>query len=207
MDRQLERSTFVDEALWCCVCRERLRTFGLCAVKVNNSVDVHGRERSTATQTGTESQIIQLVRGCISSRLFLSFSTLVNLEPKFHCSPCSPVRGSLQHEDSVSNLIGSNHGCGLPQAARLTHWSVASYESFAYCFLLGNVTVLRRLLVHRHGLLKHPHRDIRLRVTYGGKIVWKTRECPLCRGKTTVTDHLIDGVQAFAENHVHRFSA
>ena len=62
----------------------------------NNFADVQGRsKRSTATKTGMESQSTQHVRGCVSSRLFLSFSKPIST---LRCSPCSPARASLQYE-------------------------------------------------------------------------------------------------------------
>ena len=44
-------------------------------------------------------------------------------------------------------------------------------------------------------------------VTHGGRIAWKTWEYPLWWSKTSVSRNLIGGVQAFAENPVHQFSA
>ena len=109
---------------------------------------------------GHESQITQHVRGCVSPRLFLSFSKPTNLEPTLHCSLCSPARASLQYDTFFSNLVGSNHGRGLSQSgASDSSTAVPSHERFT-CFLLGNVSVLRRLLVRRHMLAMHPHRGI-----------------------------------------------
>ena len=55
------------------------------------------------------------------------------------------------------------HGVRAQQSGTSDSFTaVPSYESFP-CFLLGNATVPRRSLVHRHVLVGHPHRDIRLR--------------------------------------------
>ena len=101
--------------------------------------------RSTETQTGTESQITQHVRGCVSPRLFLSFSKPINLEPTLHCSPCSPARASLQYGRIQPQV--------RPFAKRrvlLVHHTPIVRK--LRVLLLGNVTVPRTMLVHRHML-------------------------------------------------------
>ena len=78
------------------------------------------RKRSTATETGTESQITQHVRGYVSPMLFLSFSKPTSLEPTLHCSPCSPARASLQYETISPTWWGPATGAAFRKAARLT---------------------------------------------------------------------------------------
>ena len=58
----------------------------------NNSAVVHRRRRSMAMRTDMES------RGCVSLRLFLSFSKPINFDLPFHPNSCSPARGSLQYK-------------------------------------------------------------------------------------------------------------
>ena len=126
--------------------------------KANNSAEVQG---TTATQTVTESQITQYVRGYVSAKLCLSFSKPVSLEPTLHCSLCSPARASLQYE-TIFSFVGYNHRCGFSQSGATDPFAtISSYERFT-CLLLGEVTVHRWLLVHRRVLAKHP-RDIHLR--------------------------------------------
>ena len=64
--------------------------------KVNNSADVHGRKRSSTTQT--EIADYPTCAWCVSSRSFLSFSNPISLDSTLHCSPGSSARASLQYE-------------------------------------------------------------------------------------------------------------
>ena len=67
-------------------------------------------------KTGTETQMTQHVRGCVSPRLFLSCQSRTDapLQSMFTRAYFSAIR------DSVSNLVGSNHGTDFRKAARLT---------------------------------------------------------------------------------------
>ena len=120
---------FFDETSLCpSLCSDRCRTFGLC---------VHGRRRSMAMLTNMES------RGCVSLRLFLSFSKPINLDLPFHLDPCSPARCSLKYKAMPPTWCDPTTGAAFVDAARLAR-SSRSIERRIRMPLLGNLTSIRR---------------------------------------------------------------
>ena len=117
---------------------------------------------------------------------------------------CKDVNDQRQHRRArirrlpSTYVVAFHRGCFGPPRKPIRRIRV---------LLLGNVIVLRRLLDHRRMLAMHPHRRHSSSSPIGGQVTWKTREFPLCWSEPSVTGHLVGGVQAFAENHVHRVSA
>ena len=174
----------------CCVCPTVARGVKLlvCVLwKTNNSANVHGHNRSTATHTQIGSQI----RGFVSQSCFLSFSKQINFDPILHCNPFSHARGSLR----------SYYKSSLSQRGAFDLFGATpSYERFT-CLRSVLVTVYQRLSARQHVLVEQSYRDIHIHHPMWQDCV-EDLKYPLCRKKASVLGHLVGGVQAFAENCV-----
>ena len=82
-------------------------------------------------------------RGCVSLRLFLSFSKRINLDLPFHLDPCSTARGSLQHQNMPPTWCDPTTGAAFVDAARLARSSRS--HRLKDMPLLGNLTSVRRV--------------------------------------------------------------
>ena len=109
--------------------------------------------------------------------------------------------------NSVSNLVGSNHGRGFSQCSTSDLVHRSPIVRTLHALLLGDMTVHRRSSVRQHVLVEHStsRHSSSSRMVAGLR---GRRESTHCAGATPpCRAHFIGGIQAFAENHVHRFSA